>query len=133
MPRNATTIRRRPKYSATWLCVTTTIQSNQQNERKRSGVDMTPWISPIVTVVVAIVGAYIAMKNANNQKFEELKVQNAEQTAMLKTLKEQVEKHNGVIERTFKLESDMHTAYKRIDELKEKDEKLAAKIEKLHG
>lgn len=96
-------------------------------------MDLTPWISPIVTVVVAIVGAYIAMKNANNQKFEELKVQNAEQTAMLKALKEQVEKHNGVIERTFKLESDMKTAYKHIDRLRDEDEKILERIEKLHG
>ena len=95
-------------------------------------MDLTPWISPIVTVVVAIVGAYIAMKNANNQKFEELKVQNAEQTAMLKALKEQVEKHNGVIERTFKLESDMNTAFKHIDRLRDQDEKITERIEKLH-
>lgn len=94
---------------------------------------MTPWISPIVTVVVAIVGAYIAMKNANNQKFEELKVQNAEQTAMLKALKDQVEKHNGVIERTFILESEMKTAYKHIDRLRDEDEKILERIEKLHG
>lgn len=95
-------------------------------------MDLTPWISPIVTVVVAIVGAYIAMKNANNQKFEEIKVQNAEQTAMLKSLKEQVEKHNGVIERTFKIEADLNTAFKHIDRLREQDEKISERMEKLH-
>ena len=88
-------------------------------------MDMTPWIAPAVSVAIAVIGAYIAMKNANNAKFEEIKVQNAEQYAMLKALKEQVEKHNGVIERTYGLEHDMKTAFLRIDELKEADAKLA--------
>lgn len=95
-------------------------------------MDITPFISPLVTIALAVVTAYIATNASNNHKFEELRVQNAEQTALLKALKEQVEKHNGVIERTFKLESDMHTAYKRIDELKERDEKIEAKMERLH-
>jgi cell division protein FtsB len=47
-------------------------------------------------------------------------------------LKEDVEKHNGVMEREYKLESDVHTAFKRIDELKDRDEKIEARIERLH-
>lgn len=93
-------------------------------------MDFTPYISPLVTAVIAIVGAYVAMKNANNAKFEELRVQNAEQMAMLKALKEQVEKHNNVIERTFKLESDVNTAFKRIDELKEADLRFDDKLDR---
>lgn len=95
-------------------------------------MDLTPYLSPIVAAVIAIVGAYVAMKNANNAKFEELKVQNAEQMAEIRALKEQVEKHNGVVERTFVLERDMKTAWVRIDELKERDDKIEAKIEKFH-
>lgn len=103
-------------------------------------MDITPYIGYVVTAVITFITFYVATKNANNDKFAELKSQNAEQTAMISalkeqviTLKEQVEKHNGVIERTFKLESDMNTAYKRIDELKARDDKLEAKIEKFHG
>lgn len=87
-------------------------------------MDYTPFISPIVTAAIAIIGAYVAMKNANNAKFEELKVQNAEQYTMLKALKEQVEKHNSIVERTYGLEHDMKTAFVRIDELKARDDKL---------
>lgn len=100
-------------------------------------VDLTPYISSIVTAVIAIVGGYVAMKNSNNQKFDELKSQNAElmaqnaaQTAEIRALKEQVEKHNGVLERVYKLESDMRTAFKRIDELKAEDKRLDEKIER---
>ncbi|MBQ9003049.1 MAG: hypothetical protein IJ087_14445 [Eggerthellaceae bacterium] len=93
-------------------------------------MDITPYISSIVTVLVAVVGAYVAMKNANNQKFQELSVQIAHLSTQVEDLKEQVEKHNSIVERTFKLESDMHTAFKRIDELKERDDKLEAKIER---
>ena len=95
-------------------------------------MDITPYLSPIVAAVIAIVGAYVAMKNANNAKFEELRVQNAEQTAEIRALKEQVVKHNNVIERTFALERDMKTAFIRIDELKTRDEKIESKIEKFH-
>lgn len=91
-------------------------------------MDLIPLISPFVTAIVAIVGSYAAFKNANNEKLEELHVQIAELSAKVDSLKGQVEKHNNVIERTFKLESDMHTAFKRIDELKERDEKLEEKI-----
>ena len=96
-------------------------------------MDITPYIGSIVTVVIAIVGGYVAMKNAMNAQLTTLSVQIAGLTAKVDDLKEQVEKHNGVVERTFKLESDMHTAYKRIDELKARDEKLEAKMERFHG
>lgn len=97
-------------------------------------MDFTPYISPTVTVVIAIVGAYAAMKNANNAKFEELMVQNAQQFAEIRALKEQVEKHNGVIERTYRLETEMRTAFMRIDELKAADAGLISKVdEHLYG
>lgn len=94
-------------------------------------MDITPYISPIVAAVIAIVGAYVAMKNANNAKFEQLSVQIAALSTQVTDLKDQVEKHNTVIERTYKLESDMNTAFKRIDELKARDDKLESKIENI--
>ena len=96
-------------------------------------MDITPYIGSIVTVIIAIIGGYVAMKNAMNAQLNALSVQIAALSQQVTDLKEDVEKHNGAIERTYKLESDMHTAYKRIDELKERDEKLEAKIEKLHS
>ena len=85
-------------------------------------MDFTPYLGTIVTVVIAFLSFYGAMAS----KFARMETK-------MDNLAEQVEKHNDVVERTFKLESDMHTAYKRIDELKERDEKIEAKIEKLHG
>jgi predicted nucleic acid-binding Zn-ribbon protein len=95
-------------------------------------VDITPYIGSIVTVIIAIVGGYVAMKNANNEKFSALSVQIASLSQQVTDLKEDVEKHNGVMEREYKLESDVHTAFKRIDELKDRDEKIEARIERLH-
>lgn len=91
-------------------------------------MEISAFISPVVTAIIAIVGSYAAFKNANNEKLEELHVQIAELAAKIESLKGQVEKHNNVIERTFKLESDVNTAFKRIDELKAKDEKLEERI-----
>ena len=94
-------------------------------------MDITPYVGSIVTIVVAIVGGYVAMKNANNQKFLELSTQIAALSTKLDDLTVQVEKHNKVVERTFRLESDMNTAYKRIDELKAKDERIEDKLDDL--
>ena len=91
-------------------------------------MDISPLLSPIVTAIIAIVGSYAAFKNASSAKLEELHVQIAELTAKIDGLTLQVEKHNKVIERTYKLETEMKTVYKRIDELKTKDEKFEEKL-----
>lgn len=96
-------------------------------------MDVTLIISPLFSALIAAVGAYIATKNSNNEKFAELQSQNAAQTAEIRALREQVEKHNNVLERMYKMESDVNTAFKHIDELKARDEKIQEKIERLHG
>jgi len=96
-------------------------------------VDITPYIGSIVTVVIAIVGGYVAMKNANNEKFNSLSIQIATISTKVDNLRTDVEKHNNLVERTAGIERDLNTAYKRIDELKAKDEKLEERMEKLHG
>ena len=85
-------------------------------------MDITPYIGTIVTVVIAL-GGFYGMVSTRLARTEQ----------KIEDLAEDVKRHNGVVERTFKLESDMHTAYKRIDELKARDEKLEAKMERLHG
>lgn len=102
------------------------------HRKKVGGVDITPYIGSIVTIIIAIVGGYVAMKNANNANFTELKVQIAALAQQVADLKEDVEKHNSVVERTYRVETDLHTAFKRIDELKERDDKIEGRIEKLH-
>lgn len=85
-------------------------------------MDISPYIGTIVTVVIAFGGTY-AMMSSRLTKLETLIVD----------LRRDVEKHNNVVERTHKIEADLHTAFKRIDELKEHDEKIESKIEKLHS
>ena len=94
---------------------------NLENERKKAGVDISPYLGTIVTVVIAFGGTY-AMMSSRLTKLE----------TMIADLRRDVERHNNIVERTFKLESDMNTAYKHIDRLREQDEKIEAKIEKLH-
>ena len=93
--------------------------------------DLTPYVSSIVTIVVAVVGGYVAMKNANAEKFNSLSVQIAMLSQQVVDLREDVEKHNSVVERVFKLESDNATAFKRIDELRTRDDKLENKVDRL--
>ena len=47
--------------------------------------------------------------------------------AKLDNLADTVDKHNKVVERTFKLESDLHTAFKHIDRLRDDIEKVEGK------
>ena len=95
-------------------------------------MDITPYIGSIVTIAIAIVGGYVAMKNANNETFKNLSVQIATVSTKVDDLRNDVEKHNNLVERTAGLERDLNTAFKRIDDLKEHDEKIEHKIEKLH-
>lgn len=63
--------------------------------------------SNIITLAAGFVGVYVLF---------------TKQIAVIETkideLDRKVEKHNSMVERTFKLESDMATAFKRIDELR---------------
>ena len=77
-------------------------------------MDLSAYISPIITIVIAAFSAYMVMNKAN----EQLSIQIATLTAKVDVLTENMEKHNAMNERTFKLESDVHTAFKRIDDLK---------------
>jgi DNA repair ATPase RecN len=84
-------------------------------------VDVTPYIGTIVSVVIAFVGFYgmVSTRLARTeQKIDDLAAT--------------VEKHNSVVERTAVNERDIKTAFRKLDELTERDDKLEAKIEKFH-
>lgn len=80
-------------------------------------VDITPYIGVILTAALAFGGSYAAF-SARLAKLE----------TMIVDLRRDVEKHNNIIERTFKLESDVHTAFKRIDDLKEADHRIEERL-----
>ena len=75
-------------------------------------------VSPIVSALLAIFGAYTATKKAaedrereQNQRLNEYQVEVSTSIAEVKTeirlLSERVEKHNNVIERTAALEAEV--------------------------
>lgn len=65
-----------------------------------------PIASGIVGAALSAVGVYVAITNRLT-KIETL----------ISELTKQVEKHNGVIERTFKLEQDVTNIYHRLDRM----------------
>lgn len=72
-------------------------------------------ISPIVSAIIAVFGAYVATKRAADARAQK----SAEQIARLETkvdlLSERVEKHNQILERTYKLEAQVDDIYHRLD------------------
>lgn len=72
-----------------------------------------PIASGAISAVIAAFGVYVAITNRLT-KLE----------TMIDELRKDVEKHNSVIERTYKMESDMNTAFKRIDEHRDRIERI---------
>ena len=72
-----------------------------------------PMASGIISAIVAAFGVYVAITNRLT-KLETL----------IEELRKDVEKHNHVIERTFKMESDLNTAVKHIDEQRSRISRL---------
>lgn len=80
-------------------------------------IDWTALVAPILTAVIGSagtgIGVYVAMSNR-------LSVLETKMDALSKS----VDKHNGIVERTYKLESDMSTMWRRHDELKDEVKEL---------
>lgn len=72
-----------------------------------------PIASAVMSAVLAACGTYVAI--SNRLSVLETKVDD---------LSTKVEKHNSVVERTYRLETDAATAWKRHDELAERVERL---------
>lgn len=79
--------------------------------------DVTTLIAPALSALLSAAsvagGVYVAISNR-------LSVLETKMDA----LSDKVEKHNSVIERTYKLETDAATAWKRHDELADRVERL---------
>lgn len=91
-------------------------------------MDITPYLGTIATVVIAFVGFYgmVSTKLATLEAMHESESRATRDA--IDQLRLEVQKHNSVIERTYKLESDVSTAFKRIDELKEADKRIEDRI-----
>jgi peptidoglycan hydrolase CwlO-like protein len=111
--------------------------------RGGDAMDLTPNFGGLATICVFIIGGWIAIKNSYNARFSRIEAEQASMRTALDQLSEDtrsvrdlsgqiaalsakvddlradVSKHNSVIERTYKLESDSATAFHRIDELRD--------------
>jgi len=72
-----------------------------------------PIASGVISAFVAAVGVYVAITNRLTRL-----------ETLIDSLREETAKHNQVIERTFKLEADSKTSWKRYDELSSRVERL---------
>ena len=92
-------------------------------------MELTALISPIVSALVAVFGAYAATKRAAEDREREQERRMAEfqisvssdiaaLSTKLDTLSERVEKHNGVVERMTAAETEITNLYHRFDDLK---------------
>ena len=76
-------------------------------------MDITPYIGTIVTVIIAV-GSVYAGFSARIAKLETL----------IDELEKKIDKHNQIVERTYKLEADSETQWRRHDELVARVERL---------
>lgn len=72
-------------------------------------MEWAPFVAPAVTIAVAVLSLWMGFSS----RISKLEV-------MIAELKADVEKHNRVVERTYKLESDVATQWRRHDELAER-------------
>lgn len=75
-------------------------------------------VSPVVSAILAIFGAYQAVKRTADERERKYADSIARLETKMDLLSERVEKHNNIIERTYKLETEVDNIYHRIDELK---------------
>ena len=72
-------------------------------------MDIAPYVGTIVTVVLAVGGVYAAIA----QRLARLE-------ALIENLAAVTAKHNNVIERVYKLETEVDNLYHRYDELNDR-------------
>lgn len=70
-------------------------------------MEISSFIGPLLSAALAFAGSYLALTNRITRL-----------EAMIETLSERVQKHNNVIERTYKLEVEVDNLYHRYDELR---------------
>lgn len=81
-------------------------------------VDLSLFVAPIFTALLTGLGVWVGMSN----QVTAIKVE-------ITNLTKQVEKHNSIVERTFKLEADSKTAFMRIDELREESHRIESRLD----
>lgn len=70
-------------------------------------MDFTPFVGPVLTAVITGGGVYAAITNRLTRL-----------ETLIESLRTETEKHNSVIERTYRLETQQANIFHQLDELK---------------
>ena len=81
-------------------------------------MEWTILISPIVSAILAIFGAYAAVKRSADERERKYADSIARLETKLDMLSDRVDKHNNLIERTYKLESDVEHLQSDVHDIK---------------
>lgn len=81
-------------------------------------MDFTPYLGTIVSVVIAF-GVFYGAVNARLARLE-ARIEDSQKLTQteISNLRRDVEKHNQVVERTYKLETEVDNLYHRYEELR---------------
>lgn len=90
--------------------------------------DVAVLVGPIITGLVTFAGVLVTNGKTQAVIAERMEQYKTHSDMRIGELSKHVEKHNGMIERMYKVESDMATAYHRIDEMREDIRELREKV-----
>ena len=85
-------------------------------------MDITPYVAPMVTAVIAASGTYAAMSS---------RLARIEQK--VDDLADDVRRHNGVVERTAILERDQKAAWREIEKVRSDTNSVRDEMHRLHS
>lgn len=80
-------------------------------------MDITPYLGTIVTVLIAVGSVYAAIASRLTKLETLISESQKLMQSQINNLRHDVEKHNNVLERTYKLESEVDNLYHRYDEI----------------
>ena len=89
-------------------------------------MDLTINWSHIIAIVTFLIAGWVAVRNSMQKQLNDIGLSIVRLETKVDDLTEDVRKHNGVVERTFVVERDRETMWKRHDELKERVHDLEA-------
>lgn len=81
-------------------------------------MEWTVLVSPIVSALIAVFGAYQAVKRQADERERKYADSIARLETKLDLLSDRVDKHNNLIERTYKLESDVEHLQSDVHDIK---------------
>ena len=82
-------------------------------------MEWTALISPIISALIAVFGAYQAVRRTADERERKYADSIARLETKMDLLADRVEKHNNVVERTYRLEMEVNNLYNRYAEMRD--------------